>query len=218
MLGKEARGEKRAWPKRRARSTSSTRGSERGSVELDAGRFRAHRGSSSAARRAFRAQARCWAAAPGSSELRRDGATAPSRRTGGIVIPAAVRIFVSVEPADMRQGFDRLAQRVKASLGEDPSRASAGQRENQCAATRHRLLRTDAARSALATAASSAGFYGLEQCAHAARYRLAQMGAGREGVDAVLRRRSPYRCRPRREQARVDRRTRAAEREPSDRG
>jgi hypothetical protein len=27
------------------------------------------------------------------------------------VIPAAVRIFVSTEPIDMRQGFDRLGQR-----------------------------------------------------------------------------------------------------------
>ena len=31
------------------------------------------------------------------------------------MIPAAVRIFVSTEPADMRQGFDRLAQKVKAA-------------------------------------------------------------------------------------------------------
>jgi transposase len=36
------------------------------------------------------------------------------------VIPAAVRIFVSTEPVDMRQGFDRLAQVVQARLGEDP--------------------------------------------------------------------------------------------------
>jgi transposase len=40
------------------------------------------------------------------------------------VIPAAVRIFVCTEPVDMRQGFDRLAQRVKASLGEDPQSGS----------------------------------------------------------------------------------------------
>jgi len=40
------------------------------------------------------------------------------------VIPAAVRIFVSTEPADMRQGFDRLALRVKAGLGEDPQSGS----------------------------------------------------------------------------------------------
>jgi transposase len=40
------------------------------------------------------------------------------------VIPAAVRIFVSTEPADMRQGFDRLAQRVKTSLGEEPQSGS----------------------------------------------------------------------------------------------
>jgi transposase len=40
------------------------------------------------------------------------------------VIPAAVRIFVCTEPADMRQGFDRLAQKVKASLGEDPQGGS----------------------------------------------------------------------------------------------
>lgn len=40
------------------------------------------------------------------------------------MIPAAVRIFVSTEPCDMRQGFDRLAQRVKAALGEDPQSGS----------------------------------------------------------------------------------------------
>jgi len=40
------------------------------------------------------------------------------------MIPAAVRIFVSTEPCDMRQGFDRLAQRVRASLGEDPQSGS----------------------------------------------------------------------------------------------
>jgi transposase len=40
------------------------------------------------------------------------------------MIPAAVRIFVSTEPCDMRQGFDRLAQRVRASLGEDPESGS----------------------------------------------------------------------------------------------
>lgn len=40
------------------------------------------------------------------------------------MIPAAVRIFVCTEPADMRQGFDRLAQKVKAALGEDPQGGS----------------------------------------------------------------------------------------------
>ena len=40
------------------------------------------------------------------------------------MIPAAVRIFVCIEPADMRQGFDRLAQRVKSSLGEEPQSGS----------------------------------------------------------------------------------------------
>jgi transposase len=40
------------------------------------------------------------------------------------VIPAAVRIFVSTEPIDMRQGFDRLAQAVRARLGEDPQSGS----------------------------------------------------------------------------------------------
>lgn len=40
------------------------------------------------------------------------------------MIPAAVRIFVSTEPIDMRQGFDRLAQAVKARLGEDPQSGS----------------------------------------------------------------------------------------------
>ena len=40
------------------------------------------------------------------------------------MIPAAIRIFVCAEPADMRQGFDRLAQVVKAKLGEDPQSGS----------------------------------------------------------------------------------------------
>lgn len=40
------------------------------------------------------------------------------------MIPAAVRIFVCTEPADMRQGFDRLAQRVRGALGEDPQSGS----------------------------------------------------------------------------------------------
>jgi transposase len=40
------------------------------------------------------------------------------------VIPAAVKIFVSTEPVDMRQGFDRLAQAVRARLGEEPQSGS----------------------------------------------------------------------------------------------
>ncbi len=40
------------------------------------------------------------------------------------MIPAEVRIFVCVEPIDMRQGFDRLAQAVKARLGADPQSGS----------------------------------------------------------------------------------------------
>jgi transposase len=40
------------------------------------------------------------------------------------VIPAAVRIFVSTEPVDMRQGFDRLAQAVRARLGQEPQSGS----------------------------------------------------------------------------------------------
>jgi transposase len=40
------------------------------------------------------------------------------------MIPAAVRIFVCTEPMDMRQGFDRLAQAVRAKLGEDPESGS----------------------------------------------------------------------------------------------
>jgi transposase len=40
------------------------------------------------------------------------------------VIPAAVRIFVSTEPIDMRQGFDRLAQAVRSRLGEEPQSGS----------------------------------------------------------------------------------------------
>jgi transposase len=40
------------------------------------------------------------------------------------MIPAAVKIFVCTEPTDMRQGFDRLAQAVKAKLGEEPESGS----------------------------------------------------------------------------------------------
>ena len=36
------------------------------------------------------------------------------------MIPAAVRIFVCIEPVDMRYGFDRLAATAKSRLGEDP--------------------------------------------------------------------------------------------------
>jgi transposase len=31
-----------------------------------------------------------------------------------------MRIWLAAEPADMRSGFDRLAERVKAVIGEDP--------------------------------------------------------------------------------------------------
>jgi transposase len=40
------------------------------------------------------------------------------------VIPAAVKIFVSTDPIDMRQGFDRLAQAVRTRLGADPQSGS----------------------------------------------------------------------------------------------
>jgi transposase len=36
------------------------------------------------------------------------------------MIPAQVRIFVCTEPVDMRHGFDRLAQRIRAEVREDP--------------------------------------------------------------------------------------------------
>jgi len=36
------------------------------------------------------------------------------------LIPSAVRIFVCTEPVDMRQGFDRLAQRAREVVGQDP--------------------------------------------------------------------------------------------------
>lgn len=35
-------------------------------------------------------------------------------------IPGQVKIFLAVEPADMRQGFDRLAARVSQTLQGDP--------------------------------------------------------------------------------------------------
>lgn len=36
------------------------------------------------------------------------------------MIPAGVRIFVCTDPVDMRQGFDRLAQRAREVVGQDP--------------------------------------------------------------------------------------------------
>jgi transposase len=36
------------------------------------------------------------------------------------VIPSGVRIFLCVEPVDMRLGFDRLAQVVRERVGRDP--------------------------------------------------------------------------------------------------
>jgi transposase len=36
------------------------------------------------------------------------------------VIPSGVRIFVCVEPVDMRLGFDRLAQVARERVGRDP--------------------------------------------------------------------------------------------------
>lgn len=41
------------------------------------------------------------------------------------MIPAAVRIFVCTEPVDMRQGFDRLAQRAREVVGRDPQEGGA---------------------------------------------------------------------------------------------
>ena len=38
------------------------------------------------------------------------------------MIPKAVRIFVSLEPQDMRRGFDRLARVIREELGGDPQR------------------------------------------------------------------------------------------------
>jgi transposase len=37
------------------------------------------------------------------------------------MIPGSVRIVVCLEPTDMRQGFDRLAQRARERLGIDPT-------------------------------------------------------------------------------------------------
>lgn len=36
------------------------------------------------------------------------------------MIPRNVRVFVCVEPQDMRRGFDRLARTVQAEMGGDP--------------------------------------------------------------------------------------------------
>lgn len=41
------------------------------------------------------------------------------------MIPSAVRIFVCTEPVDMRQGFDRLAQRAREVVGLDPQEGGA---------------------------------------------------------------------------------------------
>ena len=34
--------------------------------------------------------------------------------------PPTVRIWIATQPADMRRGFDRLAEMVRQHLGEDP--------------------------------------------------------------------------------------------------
>jgi transposase len=41
------------------------------------------------------------------------------------VIPAGVRIFLCVEPVDMRLGFDRLAQVARERVGRDPMEGGA---------------------------------------------------------------------------------------------
>lgn len=40
------------------------------------------------------------------------------------MIPGGVRIFVCLEPVDMRYGFDRLAAVARSRLGEDPQHGS----------------------------------------------------------------------------------------------
>ena len=37
-----------------------------------------------------------------------------------ISVPAGVRIYLALEPCDMRKGFDGLALMVQQSLGKDP--------------------------------------------------------------------------------------------------
>ena len=37
-----------------------------------------------------------------------------------LALPASVRVFVAVEPCDMRRGFDTLAAMVREGFGEDP--------------------------------------------------------------------------------------------------
>jgi transposase len=41
------------------------------------------------------------------------------------VIPAGVRVFLCVEPVDMRLGFDRLAQIARDRIGHDPANGGA---------------------------------------------------------------------------------------------
>jgi transposase len=38
---------------------------------------------------------------------------------------AGIRIFVCTEPVDLRQGFDRLAQRAREVVGQDPQQGGA---------------------------------------------------------------------------------------------
>jgi len=48
---------------------------------------------------------------------------ASGRRAGGpavLSLPSALRIFLAVEPADMRKGFDGLTQLVRERIAEDP--------------------------------------------------------------------------------------------------
>lgn len=41
------------------------------------------------------------------------------------MIPASVRVFVCLEPTDMRRGFDRLALQARTIVGEDPVKGGA---------------------------------------------------------------------------------------------
>lgn len=82
------------------------------------------------------------------------------------MIPAAVRIFVSTEPIDMRQGFDRLAQAVRARLGEEPQSGSLFVFANR-GATRMKVLWFD-----------SNGYCLLYKRLHRAVFELPPSGGG----------------------------------------
>ena len=56
------------------------------------------------------------------------------------MIPGGVRVFLCVEPIDMRLGFDRLAQLARERVGQDPVEGGALFVFGGCAASRLKVL------------------------------------------------------------------------------